>query len=91
MKKGQSRGTGNTGTQVEEKTKQKHNTICVGHYHTQANPNKTYVLSQTFVGKDEPNIVYMREEYHQKLIGKIFFYLILLLHPQCKLFLPVFL
>ena len=31
------------------------------------------------------------EEYHQKLIGKIFFYLILLLPPRWKLFLPVFL
>jgi hypothetical protein len=30
--------------------------------------NKTYILSQTTGGKDEPNIVSMREEYQSKLI-----------------------
>ena len=37
-----------------------HNTICVGHHHTQANTNnvnKTLALLQTTGGKDEPNIV----------------------------------
>jgi hypothetical protein len=41
-------------------TQQKHNTIYVGHYFTQANTNnvnKTYALLQTTGGKDEPNIV----------------------------------
>ena len=42
------------------KTKQKHNTICVGHHYTQANTNnvnKTWALLQTIGGKDEPSIV----------------------------------
>jgi len=37
--KGQSRETGNTGYTIRRKTKQKHNTICVGHHYTQANTN----------------------------------------------------
>ena len=40
-------------------TKQKHNTICVGHYHTQTNTNnvnKTWAHIQTTGGKDEPNV-----------------------------------
>jgi hypothetical protein len=44
------------------KTKQKHNTICVGHYYTQTNRNnvnKTWLFLQTTGGKDEPNIVYV--------------------------------
>jgi hypothetical protein len=44
------------------KQKQKHNTICMGHYYTQANTNnvnKTRTLLQTTGGKDEPNIVSM--------------------------------
>jgi hypothetical protein len=44
-KNGQSRKTGNIGHTRRRKTKQKHNTICVGHHHTQANTNnvnKTY-------------------------------------------------
>ena len=39
-------------------TKQKHNTICVGHHYTQAttnNVNKICTLLQTTGGKDEPN------------------------------------
>ena len=46
------------------KTKQKHNTICVGHQYTQANinkVNKSCALLQTTGGKDEPNIVIMRK------------------------------
>ena len=42
------------------KTKQKHNTICVGHHNTQTNTNnvsKTLALLQTTGDKDEPNIV----------------------------------
>ena len=44
---GQSRETGNT---RRTQTKQKHNTICVGHHYTQANTNnvnKTRDLLQT--------------------------------------------
>ena len=44
-KNGQSRKTGNIGHTRRRKTKQKHNTICVGQHHTQANTNnvnKTY-------------------------------------------------
>jgi len=37
------------------KTKQKHNTICVGHHYTQANINninKTWAILQTTGGKE---------------------------------------
>ena len=34
-----SRETGNTGHTRRRKTKQKHNTICVGHHHTPTNTN----------------------------------------------------
>jgi hypothetical protein len=53
-----------------KQTKQKHNSISVGHHHTQTNTtnvNKTWALLQKYVrhelplhksgGKDEPNIV----------------------------------
>ena len=46
------------------KTKQKQNTICVGHQYSQANTNnlnKTQVLLQTTGGKDQPNIVFIRK------------------------------
>jgi hypothetical protein len=45
------------------KTKQKHHTICVGHHYAQTNTknvNKTCAIIQTTGGKDEPNIVFMR-------------------------------
>ncbi len=48
---------------TEKKTRQKQNTICVGHHYTQTNTNnvnKTRVLLQTTGGKDESNIVFMR-------------------------------
>ena len=62
IKNGQSSETGNTGYTRRRKTKQKHNTICVGHHYTQTNTNnvnKTWIrtLLQTTGGKDEPNIV----------------------------------
>jgi hypothetical protein len=41
------------------KTKQKHNTICVGYHHTQTNTNNvnnTWALLQTTGGKDETNV-----------------------------------
>ena len=44
------------GTQDEEKQKQKHNTICVGHNYTQTNTNNvnnTRALQQTTGGKDK--------------------------------------
>jgi hypothetical protein len=52
------------GTQYTKRrqTKQKHNTIRVGHHYTQTNTNninKTPALLQTG-GKDKPNIVCMR-------------------------------
>ena len=45
------------GTQDEKKTKQKHNTLCVGYHYTQANTNnvnKTWALLPTTGDKDEP-------------------------------------
>ena len=39
IKHGQSRETGNIGYTRRRKTEQKHNTICVGHRHSQANTN----------------------------------------------------
>jgi hypothetical protein len=47
IKNGQSRETGNIGYTRQRKTKQKHNTICVWHHHTQRNTynvNKTWAL-----------------------------------------------
>ena len=41
IKNGQFRETGNIGYTRRRKGKQKHNTICVGHYYTQINTNKT--------------------------------------------------
>ena len=64
IKNGQSRGTGNIGHTSRRKTKQKHNTLCVGHHHTQRNMHnlyKTWALQQTTGGTDEPNIVFMRK------------------------------
>ena len=56
IKKGRkSRETGN----IERKTKQKHNTICVGHFIMQTNSNnvnKTCSLLQITRGRDESNI-----------------------------------
>jgi hypothetical protein len=53
---------GNTVYTRQRKTKQKYNTICVGHHYTQTNTinvNKTWALLQTSGGKDEPNIIYL--------------------------------
>jgi hypothetical protein len=60
IKKGKSREIGNIGYTRRRKTKQKHNTICVGHHYVQANTNnviKTCTLLQTTGGKNEPNIL----------------------------------
>jgi hypothetical protein len=38
-------------------TKEKHNTICVRHHHTQANANKSRDLPLTTGGKDDSNIL----------------------------------
>ena len=46
------------------KSKQKHNTICVGHHCMKVNKNnvnKTCALLQTTGCKDEPHIVFMRK------------------------------
>jgi hypothetical protein len=54
----------NIGYTRRRQTKQKHNTIYVGHHYTQTNTNnvnKTCLLLQTTGGKDEPNIVFMRK------------------------------
>ena len=64
IKNWQSRETGNIGYTKRRKTKQKHNTICVGHHYAQTNTNnvnKTWALLQTTGGKDEPNIVVMQK------------------------------
>ena len=48
---------------TKTKTKQKHNTICVGYHYAQTNTNnvsKTWALLQVIGGKDEPNIVLCR-------------------------------
>ena len=55
----QFRETRNIGYTRRGKTKQKHNTICVGYHYTQTNKdkvNKTWAFLQTTGGKDEPNI-----------------------------------
>jgi hypothetical protein len=52
--------TGTIGHTRLRQTKQKHNTICVGHHYAQANTNnvnKTWDLLQTTGGQDEKNIV----------------------------------
>ena len=54
-------GTQDTG---RREGKQKHNTIYVGHYYSQANTNnvsQTWALLQPTGGKDEPKIVFMRK------------------------------
>ena len=64
IKNRQSRETGNIEHTRQRKTKQKHNTLCVGHHYAQANinnVNKTRALLHTTGGKDEPNIVFMRK------------------------------
>ena len=56
IKNRQSRETRNIGYTRRRKTKQKHNTICVGHHYMQTNTNnvnKTQALLQTTGGKDE--------------------------------------
>ena len=63
IKRGQSRTYGNIGYTRRGKRKQKHNTICVGHYYAQIytnNVNKIYALLQITGSKDEPNIVCIR-------------------------------
>ena len=60
IKNGQSSKTGNIGYTRRRETKQKHNTICVGHHYAQTKTiyvNKTCVLLTTG-GKDEPNIAF---------------------------------
>ena len=57
---GQSRETSNIGYTRRRKTKQKYDTIYVGHHNTQTNTNKvskTRSLLETTGGKDEPNII----------------------------------
>ena len=53
--------TGNIGYTRRRQTKQKHNTICVGHDYAQTNTNnvnKTWLLLQTAGDKDELSIVF---------------------------------
>jgi hypothetical protein len=64
IKHGQSRETGNIEYTRRRKTKQKHNTIYVGHHFAQTNTNnvnKTSALLQTTGCKNEPNIVIIRK------------------------------
>ena len=52
--------TGTIGHTRWRQTKQKHNTICVGHHYAQTNTdniNKTRALLQETGGQDEQNIV----------------------------------
>jgi hypothetical protein len=71
--------TGNTGYTRPRKTKQKHNTICVGHHYRYmqtgtSNVNKTWTLLKITVGKDEPSIVFIRTlsvKTHNKTTQKI--------------------
>ena len=47
-----------------KKHKTKYNTICAGHYYAQNkanNVNKTWALLQTGMGKEEPNIFFIRK------------------------------
>ena len=63
IKNGECRETGNIGYTRRRQTKQKYNTIYVRHHYTQRNKtnvNKTWSFLQTTGGKDEPNIVSMR-------------------------------
>jgi hypothetical protein len=58
---GQSRETGIVWYTRWRKTKQKHNTIFVGHHYMQTNTNnisKICAFLQTTRGKDEPNSLY---------------------------------
>jgi len=62
----QSRETGNIRYTRRRKTKQEHNTVCVGHHHTQTNTNnvnKTLAPLQTTGGKDEQNIIFIIYKY----------------------------
>jgi hypothetical protein len=70
MKKGQSRGTGNTGhtSRRKNKTKTQHNMRWTPPY---ASKPKQYICPPTKNwDKDEPNIAFMREKYHQTLTCK---------------------
>ena len=76
----QSCETGKTGYTRRRKTTQKHNTICVGHHCTHTNTvnvNRTCALVLSTGGKDEPNIVFMRNsERKDTWVGEIIvFYL----------------
>ena len=59
IKKRQSRETGNIGYTRRRKTKQRHNTICVGHHYAQANTNN--VNKTNNLRWKHPNIVFMRK------------------------------
>ena len=59
IKNRQSRETGNISYTDRRKTKQKHDTICVGNHYNANNVEKTCTLLQTNGCKDEPNIVFM--------------------------------
>jgi len=66
--------TVNKGNTKRRKTKQKHNTICVGHHYSQTNTKnvtKTWAFQQTTGGKDEPNSVVCgnRNGHHKTELG----------------------
>ena len=68
-KNGQSRETGNIGYTRRRKTKQKHNTICVGHNYAQTktnNVNKTRALlrKQLEVKTDRTTFLYGNRNGH---------------------------
>ena len=72
IKNEQSRETGNIRYTRRRNTKQKHNTICVGHHYVETNTNnvnKTWALLQIIRGKDEQNITFMRKSYRKSEHG----------------------
>jgi hypothetical protein len=59
-------------SEEKRQTKQKHNTIYVGHHYAQANTNninKTWTLLQITGGKDKPNIVFFNAEIAREVIA----------------------
>jgi hypothetical protein len=71
---GKSRETGNIGYTRRRKTKQKHNTICVGHHTMQTNTknvSKTWSHLHTTGSQDEPNIIFIRCYYYRSVYASV--------------------
>jgi hypothetical protein len=81
----QSRETGNIGYTIRVKTKQKHNTLCVGYHYAKTkthNVSKTWAPLQTTGGKDEPNIMLCRNRNRHPPYGSNFFGLSIFIAPS---------